>query len=431
MNEVSLSGVRISRRSALQMAAASAAGSALMSGQSPAAAGPPPSGDKVEPFRIAVPQRDLDDLHARLRATRMPERETVTDWSQGVPLAEASALIGYWRDRYDWRRCERKLNAFSQYRTTIDGLGIHFLHVRSKHPDALPIIMTHGWPGSIIEFLDVIGPLTDPTAHGGRAEDAFHVVAPSLPGFGWSDKPRATGWSTERIAKAWSVLMPRLGYTRWVAQGGDWGSVITHTLGHQRPPGLVAAHVNLPFVFPDVLPQQPSADEAAAIAAAKVLVNDGFAYFQEQATGPQTLGYGLVDSPAGQAMWIYEKLARWSDSRSKPGDAFTFDQVLDNVTLYWLTASGASSARIYWEQAGHPATLPSIAAFNAGAIDLPMAGSVFPKEFYRAPREWAERHWSNLIYWNEVPRGGHFAAFEQPALFTQELRNAFRTIRHA
>ncbi len=382
-----------------------------------------PASDAVTPFRVAVPQVAIDELKMRLRDTRFPDRETVNDWSQGVPLARAKVLLEYWRDHYDWRRFERRLNAIPQFRTQIDGLGIHFLHVRSKHPNALPIILTHGWPGSIVEFLNVIGPLTDPTAHGGRAEDAFHVVIPSQPGFGFSDKPRETGWDVMRTAKAWAVLMQRLGYTRWVAQGGDWGSGVTHALGHLRPAGLVAAHVNWPLVFPEKFPENPTPDEQAAMNAAAHFASDEFGYFKEQATRPQTVSYGLADSPAGQAMWIYEKFQAWTDNHGNPEDALSVDQMLDNISLYWFTDTAASSARIYWENARNGG------GFDAGRIELPMAATIFPREIYRAPKAWAEAHWPNLFYWNEVDRGGHFAAFEQPQLFSQEMWKAFRSKR--
>lgn len=388
------------------------------------AAAAAPAGPGITPFRAAVPQAALDDLKQRLRMVRFPEQETVADWSQGVPLAKARALVAYWRDRYDWRRFEARLNAFPQFRTEIDGLGIHFIHVKSRHANALPIILTHGWPGSIVEFLDVIKPLTDPTAYGGKAEDAFHVVIPSMPGFGFSDKPAAAGWDVVRTAEAWGVLMQRLGYTRWVAQGGDWGSGVTHALGHVRPAGLLAAHVNWPLVFPEQMPANPTPEEQAAYAAAGRFADQEFGYFKEQATRPQTIGYALADSPVGQAMWIYEKFQAWTDNRGNPEDALSLDAMLDDITLYWLTNTSASSARIYWQNSqGKPA------GFSAGRIELPMAATIFPREIYRAPKAWAQALWPNMIYWNEVDRGGHFAAFEQPALFAGEMRKAFRTVR--
>jgi pimeloyl-ACP methyl ester carboxylesterase len=400
-----------------------AAGGLLAAGASAQGLALAPASDAITPFRVSVPQVAIDDLRMRLRRTRLPERETVTDWSQGVPLAKARALIDHWRDDYDWRRFEHRINAFPQFRTEIDGLGIHFLHVRSRHENALPIIMTHGWPGSVVEFLDTIGPLTDPTAYGGRAEDAFHVVIPSQPGFGFSDKPRETGWNVIRTAKAWGTLMKRLGYSRWVAQGGDWGSGVTHALALVRPEGLVAAHVNWPFVFPDKLPDNPTPEEKRAMDAASHFMADQSGYFIEQATRPQTVGYLMADSPVGQATWIYEKFQAWSDNRGNPEDAFSTSAMLDNISLYWFTDTSASSARIYWENARHGGS------YNFGKIELPMAATIFPHEIYRAPKAWAEAHWPNLIYWNEVDRGGHFAAFEQPQLFSEELRKAFRSIR--
>lgn len=379
----------------------------------------------ITPFKVDVPQEEIDDLRRRLKRARLPEKETVTDWSQGVPLAAAEALIAYWRDQYDWRKFEKRINAYPQFRTEIDGLGIHFIHVKSKHQNALPIILTHGWPGSVVEFLKVIGPLTDPTAHGGSAEDAFDVVIPSQPGFGFSDKPTAEGWNVVRTAKAWGVLMQRLGYTKWVAQGGDWGSGVTHALGHIRPEGLVAAHVNWPLVFPEKFPENPTPEEQRAIEAAGNFANDQFGYFKEQATRPQTIGYALADSPTGQAMWIYEKFQAWTDNDGKVEDVLSRDEMLDDISLYWFTNTAASSARIYWENARNSG------GFDAGRIELPMAATIFPKEIYRAPKAWAEAHWPNLFYWNEVDKGGHFAAFEQPQLFSEEMRKAFKSIRAA
>lgn len=386
-----------------------------------------PSEDaSVEPFYVSVPQGAIDDLKRRLELTRWPERETVGDWSQGVPLAKAQALVAYWRDRYDWRRFETHVNGFPQYRTEIDGLGIHFIHLPSPHSNALPIILTHGWPGSFVEFLDVIGPLSNPTRFGGPAEDAFHVVVPSLPGFAFSDKPTETGWNVERIAGAWTTLMQRLGYDRWVAQGGDWGAGVTHALARLRPQGLIAAHVNWQFVFPDKLPDDPTAAERRAMERAEWFANDQSGYFREHATRPQTIGYPLADSAAGQALWIYEKFRAWTDNRGNPEDALAIDAMLDDISLYWFTDTAASSARIYWEN-----TRIGVAGFSAGRIELPMAASVFPREIFCPPKAWAEALWPNLFYWNELDKGGHFAAFEQPALFTEEIRNAFRSRRAA
>jgi epoxide hydrolase len=406
----------------------SAAGLALMGARRSAIQTTPlviPTASKdVTPFKVDVPQAALDDLKRRLASTRWPERETVGDWSQGVPLEKAQALVAHWRDKYDWRRFEARINAFPQYRTEIDGVGIHFIHVRSPQQSALPIILTHGWPGSVVEFMEVIGPLSDPTRYGGRAEDAFHVVVPSLPGFAFSDKPVGTGWDVNRIARAWVTLMPRLGYERWVAQGGDWGAGVTHALAHQRPPGLIAAHVNWQFVFPEKLPENPTPAERKAIDRAALFTNDQSGYFREQGTRPQTIGYPLADSAAGQAMWIYEKFQAWTDSRGNPEDELSVDAMLDDISLYWFTNTAASSARIYWNN-----TRAGMAGLSAGRIELPMAASVFPHEIFCPPKAWADALWPNLFYWNEVDRGGHFAAFEQPTLFTEELRKAFRSRR--
>ena len=385
----------------------------------------PRATDGVEPFKVSVPQSAIDDLNRRLAFTRWPEREAVGDWSQGVPLQKAQALTSYWRDQYDWRRFEARLNALPHYRTQIDGLGIHFIHVRSPHQNALPIILTHGWPGSFVEFMDVIGPLSDPTRYGGRAEDAFHVVVPSLPGFAFSDKPTETGWDVNRTARAWATLMQRLGYDPWVAQGGDWGSGITHALAHQRPQGLIAAHVNWQLVFPAKLPDDPTPAERRAMDRAALFANEQSGYFREQATRPQTIGHALADSAAGQALWIYEKFQAWTDNRGNPEDALGVDAMLDNISLYWFTNTAASSARTYWENTRGGFGGPP----SRGRIELPMAASVFPREIFCPPKAWAEALWPNLFYWNELDRGGHFAAFEQPALFTEELRKAFRSRR--
>jgi pimeloyl-ACP methyl ester carboxylesterase len=382
----------------------------------------PAATSAVTPFRAEVPQALLDDLKRRLGLTRWPEQETVADWSQGVPLARMQDVAKYWQHSYDWRRAEAKLNAFPQFRTEIDGLGIHFLHVRSRHENALPLILTHGWPGSVFEFVKAIGPLVDPVAHGGKAEDAFHVMVPSLPGFGFSDKPREKGWNVVRIAKAWGVLMARLGYTRWVAQGGDWGAGVTTALGHVKPAGLAGIHLNWQFVFPEKIPAMGlSPEEQGAVEAVGRFASDGYGYFNEQATRPQTMGEVLSSTPVGQAAWIYEKFQAWTDH---PGDVEQLlgrDEILDDISLYWLTNTAGSSARIYWEN--------SPASFHGGRLDLPVAVTVFPKEIFRAPRSWAEESYPQLIYWNEVARGGHFAAFEQPALFAQELRAGFASLR--
>ena len=411
-------------RRGLLLSALGLGAAALLPGAAGAAATsgivPPPATDAITPFLLRTPQADIDDLKRRLAATRLPERETAA--GQGVPLDQMQALLAYWRDGYDWRRFERKLNGLPQFRTRIDGVGIHFIHVRSPHKNALPLLLTHGWPGSMVEFLDVVGPLTDPVAYGGKPEDAFDVVIPSMPGFGLSDKPAEAGWNVVRIAKAWTVLMQRLGYQRWVAQGGDWGAGVTTALGHLRPAGLAGIHLNWQFVFPEKVPTEGlSADEQRAVAGADSFLGDGGGYFKLQTTRPQTIGYALADSPAGQAAWIYEKLLAWSDNDGRAESAISRDAMLDNITLYWLTNSAASSARIYWENKG--------ASFSGGKLDLPVAVSVFPREIYRAPKSWTEQTYSQLIYWNEVERGGHFAAFEQPQLFTREMRNGFRPLR--
>ena len=421
-----------SRREFLRATAASS-GAAILSGEFlPATARAstdkvaelmlPPATKAVTPFEVHVPEAALDDLKRRLRETRFPTEETVSDWSQGVPLARISSLANYWALQYDWRRAERTLNALPQFRTSIDGLGIYFIHVRSKHERALPIVLTHGWPGSVFEFLSAIGPLTDPTAHGGTEHDAFHVVVPALPGFGFSDKPSQKGWTVARIANAWAALMERLGYEHWVAQGGDWGAGVTTALGHLRPPGLAGIHLNWAFVFPDKIPEGGlSPEEQRAVDAATLFQTQGAGYFLEQATRPQTIATALADSPVGQAAWIYEKFHAWTDHDGDVESALTKDQMLDDISLYWFTNTAASSARIYWEN--NPAT------YAGGKIDIPVGVSVFPREIYRAPRSWAEKDYSQLIYWNELPKGGHFAAFEQPVAFVRELRACFSKLR--
>lgn len=372
-------------------------------------------------FELAIPDATLVDLRSRLANTRWPERETVDNWSQGVPLDRIKALCDYWARDYDWRRCETRLNALGQYRTGIDGLGIHFLHARSPHPDAMPLLLTHGWPGSVIEFLDVIGPLTDPVAHGGDARDAFHVVIPSLPGFGFSDKPTTTGWGVERIAAAWLTLMKRLGYARYVAQGGDWGAAVTTAIGALAPPECRGIHLNMPLIYPGKEDMSDlTAAEQASVAAMKFYRQSDSGYAKQQRTRPQTLGYGLTDSPAAQAAWIYEKFHAWTDNTGEPESALSRDAMLDNIMLYWLPATAASSARLYWE---------SLAHFRTWPLALPVGVTIFPGEFSRPSRRWAERHYANIIHWNETDKGGHFAAFEQPQLFVTELRNCFRQVR--
>jgi len=375
--------------------------------------------DAITPFRIEIPEADLDDLQRRLRQTRWPEAEAVDDWSQGTPLAYARALCEYWLDGYDWRTCEASLNAFPQFRTEIDGLDIHFLHVRSPHDGAQPLVLTHGWPGSIVEFRKVIGPLTDPAAHGGDPADAFHVVCPSLPGFGFSGKPARTGWGVERIADAWDELMTRLGYARYGGQGGDWGSGVTQALGIRHASHLAGIHINMVTARPDPDTMDDLTDaELAALASLKYYRDWDSGYSKEQSTRPQTVGYGLLDSPAGLCAWIVEKFWAWTDSDGDPANVLSRDEMLDNVMLYWLPATGASSARIYWESFGKPL---------AGQVQVPVGCSVFPKEIFRASRRWAQKEFPDLRYWNELAKGGHFAAFEQPAAFVDEVRAAFRT----
>lgn len=379
--------------------------------------------DTIEPFTLRVPQSELDDLHRRLTRTRWPEKEPVTDWSQGAPLGKVQALCDYWRDRYDWRRCESLLNGWGQFRTVLDGLGIHFLHVRSPEPGALPLVMTHGWPGSVIEFHKVIGPLTNPVAHGGKSQDAFHLVLPSLPGFGFSDKPAGTGWNLQRIARAWVVLMERLGYgERYGAQGGDWGAGVAAAIGALRPPGCVGLHLNTAMFSPQPEDKNdPSPEVQAAFAAMKHYQDEESGYAIEQSTRPQTLGYALSDSPAGQAAWIYEKFHGWTDHAGDPESVLTPDEMLDNVMLYWLPNAAASSARIYRESFEDASITES--------IEVPTGVSVFPRDINRAPRRWAERVLRRLIHWHETERGGHFAAFEQPEIFVREVRECFRKIR--
>lgn len=377
----------------------------------------------IRPFTLAVPQDRLDDLHRRIDMARWPEKETVDDWSQGVPLAALRELVAYWRDGYDWRRCEARLNGFGQFVTEIDGLDIHFIHVRSPHAQAMPLILTHGWPGSVIEFVETVAPLADPVAHGGRAEDAFHVVVPSLPGYGFSGKPTATGWGVERVGKAWAELMRRLGCDRWFAQGGDWGAIVTTVLGGQAPAGLAGIHTNMPVARPtpeDATDQSPEAQ--AALEAGKRYAQFDSGYSKIQSTKPQTIGYGLVDSPVALAGWIYEKMHGWTDNEGRPEDALSRDAILDNIMLYWLNATGASAARMYWESFGS-------FMVKSEPVLLPAGVSTFPREITKAPRPWAERVLHNLVYWNDTAKGGHFAAWEQPEIFVDEVRKCFALMR--
>ncbi|MEG3164399.1 epoxide hydrolase [Sphingomonas sp. PB2P19] len=380
----------------------------------------------IEPFRLAVPQSELDDLHQRLTQTRWPDPETVTDTSQGPPLARIRALVDHWRDRYDWRRCEALLNDLGQYRTETDGLGIHFLHIRSPEPGALPLLMTHGWPGSVLEFRDVVGPLTDPVAHGGAADDAFHLVIPTLPGFGFSDKPTGPGWNVGRTADAWITLMGRLGYDRWVAQGGDWGAAVTTAIGYKAPAGLAGIHLNMVMFQPtaqEIADATPA--EQAMLASAQRYDQLYSGYFKLQSTRPQSIGFSLSDSPVGLAAWIYALFQDVSDSGGNPETVFDLDALIDDIMLYWLSNSGASSARLYWE---------AMREMMAGGMPhtpmpTPTGISMFPGEQVRLSRRWAESRFATLLHFGELERGGHFAALEQPAPFVDEVRATFRNVR--
>jgi epoxide hydrolase len=384
--------------------------------------------EQLTEFRVEIPEAQLSDLRERLARTRWPEQETVDDWSQGVPRAYLMDLCRYWGEEYDWRKTEARLNALPQFRTLIDGLGIHFLHARSPHADALPLVITHGWPGSIVEFLKIIGPLTDPAAHGGAAADAFHVVCPSLPGYGFSDKPTAPGWGVERIAAAWSVLMARLGYERYGAQGSDWGTSISATLGQQYGAHVAGIHLTPPLAPPDPETLGDLTErERAALASLEFAAEWDSGYSQEQGTRPQTIGYALVDSPAALCAWMIEKFHAWTDCGGELESVLTRDELLDNLMLYWLPRTGASSARLYWESIRQVNEWISGAARDT--VDVPTGCSIFPKELQRPSRRWAEKRLLDIRYWNEPARGGHFAAFEQPELFVEEVRSFFRLVR--
>jgi pimeloyl-ACP methyl ester carboxylesterase len=375
----------------------------------------------LQPFRINASEAALDDLRRRLRATRWPERETVDDWSQGIPLAYVQDVCAYWAEKYDWRAREARLNRFAQFRSEIEGLGIHFVHVRSPHADALPLVITHGWPGSIVEFQKVIEPLTNPTAHGGEAKDAFHVVCPSLPGYGFSDKPARAGWKVERIADAWAELMGRLGYARYVAQGGDWGAMVTTRIGIQDEAHCAAIHLNMPIAPPDPATMADLTErEKSALAGMQHYQEWDSGYSKQQSTRPQTVGYGLVDSPAGQAAWILEKFWAWTDCNGHPENVLGRDELLDNLMLYWLPGTAASSARLYWESFRTPSLDP---------VRIPVGCSIFPKEIFRTSRRWAEKRFEKLIHFEDMEKGGHFAAFEQPELYVREVRACFRKVR--
>jgi pimeloyl-ACP methyl ester carboxylesterase len=387
---------------------------------------------EIDPFRVDMPEEAIADLRRRITATRRPSRELVADRSQGVQLATIQELSRYWATEYDWRRCEAKLNALPQFMTGIDGVDIHFIHVKSDHADALPLIMTHGWPGSVIELLGAVGPLTDPTAHGGSAEDAFHLVLPSLPGYGFSGEPAEIGWNVGRIAQAWAELMRRLGYSRYVAQGGDVGASVTDAMGRQAPEGLIGIHMNLLVTALGGGPMPTDTEqERAALEQTKTFRASGFGYFLEQATRPQTIGYALLDSPVALAAWMldHDTDAYYKISRAfvdgQPSGGLTRDHILDNITLYWLTGTGASAARSYWENgraqalaAGHPPP----------PVKLPVGFTTFPGEIFRAPRSWVEASYPTLTYFHEADKGGHFAAWEEPEVLTTEIRAAFKSL---
>jgi pimeloyl-ACP methyl ester carboxylesterase len=392
----------------------------------------------IRPFTVSIPQAALEDLRRRIAETRWPDRETVDDQSQGIQLAKLKPLVKYWGTGYDWRKAEAKLNTLPQFMTTIDGVDIHFIHVRSKHPNALPLIMTHGWPGSVFELLKTVGPLTDPTAHGGRAEDAFDLVLPSMPGYGFSGKPTETGWGPDRIAQTWAELMKRLGYTRYVAQGGDWGSPVSSAMARQAPTGLLGIHINLPAVVPPEIaavlavggpaPTGLTDKERAAFDALSAAAKMGNrSYATMMGTRPQTIGYAINDSPTGLAAWMlgHPGFSRWTYDNSDPEKSP--DEVLDDITQYWLSNSATSAGRLYWEYGGRSVVFAAVE--RTLEITLPVAITVFPEETYLAPETWARRAYPNLIYFHEVDKGGHFAAWEQPELFSAELRAAFRPLR--
>ncbi len=386
---------------------------------------------EIKPFRLDIPDAALDDLRERLAQTRWPDAETPDDWSQGLPLGYAKELRDYWLGNYDWRSREAYFNGFPQYTTRIEDLDIHFIHRRSSNPDAVPLLITHGWPGSVVEFHKVIEPLADPEKHGGDTADAFHVICPSLPGYGFSGKPTATGWGVGKIAEVWDDLMRHIGYQRYFAQGGDWGAAVTTGIAMQDRGACQGIHLNMPSAGPTPEAREnPTERDAQAFAGGRYYQEWGAGYSKQQSTRPQTLGYGLVDSPMGQAAWIIEKFMEWTDcdgpQGKHPENALSREELIDNVMFYWLTGTGASSARLYWESFNR--------AFGRGEADrimLPTGCSIFPKEIVPTPRGWAEQRFGNIVYWNELDKGGHFAAFEQPELFVQEMRACFRAMSTA
>ncbi|MFQ6602194.1 epoxide hydrolase family protein [Flavobacterium sp. C3NV] len=392
--------------------------------------------EAIRPYHISISKEALTDLRTRVNATRWPDKETVTDQSQGVKLQQIQNLVKYWGTTYDWRKTEAKLNRLPQFVTNIDGLDIQFIHIKSKHKNALPLVITHGWPGSFFELLKVIEPLTDPTAYGGKAEDAFDLVIPSMPGYGFSEKPTGTGWEPEKIGNAWDILMKRLGYKTYVSQGGDWGSVIADAMARQAPEGLLGIHVNMPATVPadiakalkdgDPAPEALSVKEKAAFVSLNKLYTRGGGYAGMMVTRPQTLGYGLTDSPVGLASFFLDKFNEWTYSGGNAEKSLTKDEMLDDITLYWLTNTANSSAQLYWENNTNNF---NVVEQKTNDIKIPVAVTVFPGEIYQAPKSWTEKSYKNLIYFNEVSKGGHFASWEEPQLFTEELRAAFKSLR--
>ena len=372
----------------------------------------------ISPFVISISDEQITDLKNRIANTRWPDAETTSGWNQGVPLAYVKELVQYWGEQYDQQRLANRLNAFDNFKTNLLGLNIHFMHIKSSNPNARPLLLTHGWPGSVVEFLKVIGPLTEPQEHGGTADDAFHLVIPSLPGYGFSDKPQATGWGVEKIADAWSTLMARLGYSQYFAQGGDWGSVITSYIARQDPEHCLGIHINMGIVAPDPNAENLTANELSIMAGWKYYQDWDSGYSKQQATRPQTLGYGLVDSPSGQAAWIVEKFYQWMDCGGHPENIVSRDELLDNIMVYWLTGSGASSAQLYWESFGG-------GEGREQPVLIPMGATISAKDIFRTSERFASRVFTNIVYWKDKEEGGHFAAFEQPNAFVSELRECF------